>query len=699
MLAKLHRYLAALLALPLLLVILSGLLLALVPLLTPPATYPVTPQQMQNTVERLQQDGPLRFAVALPDHNLVMVSYQGQKSRQFRDLTTGEPTQRPWQFQLLGFAKGLHKHLLIDAGWLVEASTWAMLALTLSGLFLSRPKWSNSAMGWHNSLGWYSAPLMLVVVITGLLMLYQGHGPKGESPQVNPDKLSLAEAFARLETQPIDSMRMVRDAADGYTLAWQDPQGTRWQWHPDSESQPSQQPTRWVRVLHDGSFGGRPASLLYALLSLAALTMLISGFYNWLRRWRMARPGPTAHGPNHLVAFASQTGTTAELARHTAEAMTARGLNVQLASLANLRPVDLKGRQSVRLMVATSGDGDMPVQGQAFLKALSGVNLSEVAYSLLGLGDSRYPQFCQAAKSINQSLQQCGAHLVQPMQLADGDPSESWGKWMGESHSAPMPTAQTHPLTLIRKQRLDKQLGDTRETWLLQFSVPPSVSYQCGDLLKLRPPGCSQERAYSIASAPEQGPLSLCVTLHQWQQDSETHYGTMSYELCRQLDVGQQIQGRISDNPGFHLPREDTPVIMVATGCGIAPFLGFLQQRPQGDNWLLFGNRHQNGDFLCQEQIEQSLTRGELDRLDLAFSRDQGNKVYIQDRLLSEGETLLHWLEEKHAVIYVCGHLALSGGVDATLIQLYQGQGLSQRQAQTKLSQLKAQGRYRQDVF
>ncbi|WP_028108354.1 PepSY domain-containing protein [Ferrimonas futtsuensis] len=699
MLAKLHRYLAALVALPLLLVIFSGLLLALTPLLTPDAETRPTPAQFQQTLETLeQQQGPIRFAFALPEHQLVMVAFESQKGRQFLDLYSGEPAELPWQFQLSRFAKGLHVNLLVDANWLVELSTWVMLFLSLSGLFLARPKSPKGAMGWHTALGWYGAPLMLVVTVTGLLML---HPMGGEQPKQapHPSPMSLDRAFAKLDEVDVAAMRMVRRPPQGVTLYWENDQGTRWQWQPDQQQSAVTQPTRWTRILHDGSFGGRPAAFIYALLCISALVLWGTGFYNWVRRARLSRPTKAPEGACHLVAYASQTGSAAELAKDTGSLMESRGDKVHLCSLAQLKAEDLSQYLSVRLLISTCGDGEMPIQGQDFLESLKRVSLKGVSYQLLGLGDSRYAKFCQAAHDLDGALRRSGASLVGGLALADGDPTQVWQRWAGATDSEqPQSMANTVSLRLEDKMRLDDGQGHTRETWRLRFSCAEPLSYRCGDLLKLRPAQGGTERAYSIASAPDGNGLEICVTLHQWQLDDAPRIGLMSGQLCHESQVGDLLEGRIAAHPGFRLPEDCSPIIMVAAGCGIAPFMGFIRQRPQLRNWLLFGNRHRQGDFLYGDQLLQHQQSRALDHLDLAFSRDQQQKVYAQDRLEQNPKRVGAWLE-LGAHVYVCGHQSLGEGVRQALLSVFISQGSGPEQAQEQLDQLIKQGRYHEDLF
>ncbi|TKB53028.1 PepSY domain-containing protein [Ferrimonas aestuarii] len=434
MLAKLHRYLAGILAIPLLLVIFSGLLLAVVPLLTPTNPSAFTPAQMQHTMERLEQDGMVKFAYALPDHNLIMVAFEGLRGRQFRDLYTGERGEKTWQMKLSGFAKGMHKGLLVDAGWLVEISTWAMLIITIVGFVLSRPRWSNTNMGWHNSVGWVSGPLSLLVTITALMMLYQGHGPRAGKQEAQPS-MTLEQSFGQLQNYTVANMQMVKTTPNGYELSWKDNQGQAWSWQPDSQATPQEKPVRWARVLHDGTFFGNVGLVVYSLLSMMLLAILFTGYANWIARLRRDRKGANALAADHLVTYVSQSGQSAKLAQQIATELTEKGDSVQLTSAANISAKDLASYGKVHLLVATCGEGEVPDSGKALLASLGSVDLNGIEVSLLGLGDRRFNHFCEAANQFHTALTNAGATLRHPPVLVDGKPKEQWREWLQASLS------------------------------------------------------------------------------------------------------------------------------------------------------------------------------------------------------------------------------------------------------------------------
>jgi len=214
-------------------------------------------------------------------------------------------------------------------------------------------------------------------------------------------------------------------------------------------------------------------------------------------------------------------------------------------------------------------------------------------------------------------------------------------------------------------------------------------------------------RSYSISSSLNRYPdeVHLTVATVRYNANDRQYQGVASCYLADQLQVGESLDVYFAPNTSFSLPDNDeTPIIMIGPGTGVAPFRGFLQEREyrkaSGKSWLFFGDRHANTDFLYQEEITQWLEQGVLTRLDLAFSRDQEKKIYVQDRMHEHAAKLYRWLEAG-AVVYVCGDAErMAKDVEAALLAIIQTQGShSESDAATYLKQLNEQNRYLRDVY
>lgn len=214
-----------------------------------------------------------------------------------------------------------------------------------------------------------------------------------------------------------------------------------------------------------------------------------------------------------------------------------------------------------------------------------------------------------------------------------------------------------------------------------------------------------QVRFYSIASSKLQTPgeLHLIVRMIGPSVLGNERYGTCSSFLGSQLNVGDRVRMQLIPNEGFHLPQGSTPVIMISAGTGIAPFRAFLQeweaQKEQPENWLIFGEKHRQHNFYYRDEWGEWLGKGTLKRMDLAFSRDQDEKFYVQHQVLQQGEEFQNWLN-RGAHIYLCGGLAMGREVEQAIRKVMMNAGsLSETEAKTALEQLKEEGRWHTDLY
>lgn len=214
-------------------------------------------------------------------------------------------------------------------------------------------------------------------------------------------------------------------------------------------------------------------------------------------------------------------------------------------------------------------------------------------------------------------------------------------------------------------------------------------------------------RLYSIASsqAETEDEVHITVGVVRYDIDGRARTGGASGFLADRLKEGDELRIFIEHNDNFRLPADSTkPVIMIGPGTGIAPFRAFMQQRDHeeatGKNWLFFGNPHFVEDFLYQVEWQRYVKEGLLTNISLAWSRDQAQKVYVQDKLREQGEEVWHWIEEG-AHIYVCGdanHMARD--VEQVLLEIISQYGnMDSESADEFLSELRVERRYQRDVY
>jgi sulfite reductase (NADPH) flavoprotein alpha-component len=271
-----------------------------------------------------------------------------------------------------------------------------------------------------------------------------------------------------------------------------------------------------------------------------------------------------------------------------------------------------------------------------------------------------------------------------------------------ERYAALAPHAELHGL-LADASRLQPYLyGRDVADLLTDFPTDQLTAQALADTLRPLP-----SRAYSIASSllahPEE--VHLTVGAVRYEAHGRRKHGVASSFLADRVAVGDEVKVYVQHNEYFKLPAEaGTDIIMVGAGTGIAPFRAFVEERVElgsaGRSWLLFGNPHFTTDFLYQAEWQQHLKRGGLSKLDVAFSRDQAAKVYVQDRLLENSRDVFGWLENG-AHFYVCGDKTRLGhAVQAALVQVVQKEArLSPEDATAYVKNLRKQRRYLEDVY
>jgi sulfite reductase (NADPH) flavoprotein alpha-component len=448
-----------------------------------------------------------------------------------------------------------------------------------------------------------------------------------------------------------------------------------------------------------------------------------------------------------LVAFASPTGFAEELATATAKTLSEAGAPVTLRELSAVTAADLTGR--ALLVVSTSGEGDAPDPARAFIRDVmrDGVDLSALRYGLLAMGDSTYANFCAFGRSLDAWLAKHGATpLFDHVEVDDGDPA-ALRHWQGQLSlltgvtDAPDWSRPAYGRwTLAERRRLNPG-SPGGEAWHVRLTPPrlsagDGAAWQAGDILEIGPRnnpaevaalglprslaetlsglrlphepaaiealrGLSAEaiaerltalphREYSIASLPSDGGVELIVRL---MPRADGQPGLGSGWLCRFAEVGATIDARVRTNRAFHAPEASRPLVLIGSGTGLAGLRAHLKARAAAGvrwNWLVFGERTAAHDYFHRPEIEGWTASGLLDRLDLAFSRDQAERIYVQHRLREAADVLRRWVANG-AAIYVCGSLeGMSRDVHATLVEVLGAE---------VLERLTDEGRYRRDVY
>jgi sulfite reductase (NADPH) flavoprotein alpha-component len=437
----------------------------------------------------------------------------------------------------------------------------------------------------------------------------------------------------------------------------------------------------------------------------------------WLRLRRKRRALERARGeaaPEWVVAYASQTGNAEQLAQQTAHTLRLTGVGVRACALSELDAPALQRAERVLFIVSTYGEGDAPDNGAAFCARVMGAalplaQLPQLHYAVLALGDRGYGQYCGFGRALDAWLSAQGAaalferievdrgateaidlwrqqlsHLAGTCDAPDWN-APAFGAWRLAARRLLNPGSAGAPLYHIELEPLDGALPQWESGDLVQVAAP------AGDFSGGSANDALRPREYSIASIPADGRVHLLVRLHRHADGSA---GLASGWLSGGVEIGAAVSLRLRAHRRFRLEDNAAhPLILIGNGSGMAGLRGHLKARAAAGakrNWLIFGERHASHDYHYREDIERWRAQGLLPGLDMVFSRDQPDRLYVQDRLLERAAEVRHWVAEG-AALYVCGSLnGMAGAVDLALGQVL-GTAL--------LESLAAEGRYRRDVY
>ena len=568
-----------------------------------------------------------------------------------------------------------------------------------------------------------------------------------------------------------------------------------------------------------------PDSAPFSEAQRAWLNGFLAGLYSEQEVLVDSKPTKTV-----TILFGSQTGNSEGLARKTSKLIAKTGARVSVQDMGEFSPEKIAEQSCLLIITSTYGEGEPPDNAKGlyeFLHSESAPSLERLEYSVLGLGDSSYPDFCQCSRDFDKRIGDLGGKRVAPMVEGDVDFDDAFDEWLkgvseylnsvgpADEVEAPkerdVPVIQygkknPFPAKVLTNRNLNAE-GSGKEVRHFEFSLEGSdLEYQVGDALGVIPQNCPelveavitkvelnpleivplpgggeaslkesltvaydirllnaavfkkllpvfenpswvsllekekrvelndflwgrelidileprfkdgkhfvslmrklQPRLYSISSSPNVHPdeVHLTVGAVRYKGQSLSRKGVCSTYLADRAGEGP-VGVFVHHNQGFRLPEDKgKPVIMVGPGTGIAPFRAFLEEREAsaspGRNWLFFGDRTAKTDFLYEEEVKRFSESGILTRLDTAFSRDQAEKIYVQDRMLEQAAEVWSWLKDG-AYFYVCGDASrMAKDVDAALHRIVAQEGnLSDELAEAYVQDLRKAKRYQRDVY
>ncbi|WP_454060083.1 diflavin oxidoreductase [Elizabethkingia ursingii] len=511
------------------------------------------------------------------------------------------------------------------------------------------------------------------------------------------------------------------------------------------------------------------------------------------------------------LVYGTETGNSKKLATELAGVAKKKGIQVKLGDLSQYKPKDLAKEEYLFVVISTQGEGEPPILAKKFYDYIheNELNLSNIKFGVLALGDSTYPQFCKTGEDVDTRFEVLGAERIIPLKRCDIDYEEDAHRWLdhifevvqnkavspSQGTAAPKASSgrkkyqgkvsaiinlnditsdkETYHIEIETEEPIayrpgdalgvipfnpksvveeivgltgidpEKQIQTARVTasaeellhqhlnisYLLKTTVAqyaqitgqdiPETRLSLLDLLRIYPVKNAEEfeevikvltvqapRLYSVSSSPEahgDSEIHITVARSEFFINDKKQNGLCSGFLSEFEEDGT-VEFYIQEAKHFKLPETAKDVIMIGPGTGIAPFRSFLWERDatgaEGRNWLFFGDRSFVSDFLYQSEFQDFLKTGALTNLDLAFSRDTAEKVYVQHRLQQKSSEVFQWLEGG-ASVYVCGAKEpMSKDVEETLLHIIQHEGKrNEDEAKNYLEELELSGRYAKDVY
>lgn len=519
---------------------------------------------------------------------------------------------------------------------------------------------------------------------------------------------------------------------------------------------------------------------------------------------------PTTTAKRISLVYGTETGNAKKLAAQLAAVAKKKGVNAKLTGLDQYRLADLAKEEYLFVVISTQGEGEPPLPAKKFYEYIHAnqLQLPDLKYSVLALGDTSYPLYCKTGEDVDQQLNRFGAKRVVPLQKCDVDYEEDAMQWFEKVLALLEKQTTPSASTPVAKKKTEKKFyngiiqanvnlndrGSNKQTYHIEIGTDEEIEYEPGDtigivprnrpevvdriisltgidpeleietakakapvrellagnlsicylltstikkyasltaqeipdtrmdlvdLLRIYPVKDAEQfkdvlqllipiapRLYSVASSPEghgRNAVHITVARDRFLAQDEQRYGLCS-EFLGDQPIGSTLTFYVHKDKNFKLPAAEKDIIMIGPGTGVAPFRAFLAERDAtgatGRNWFFFGEQHFVTDFLYQVEMQNYVQTGVLTQLDLAFSRDQTEKIYVQHRMQQQAAELYKWIEGG-ASVYISGTKdPMSRDVETALLKIISEEGGLNADASIKyLEQLKKEGRYSKDVY
>ncbi|WP_280552929.1 PepSY domain-containing protein [Halomonas sp. 25-S5] len=668
---------------------------------------------------------------------IVYYTRDGQMGADRVDPRTGQSIAAYEPSSFSAWVKNLHRSLLLDMPGRAVAGIMAlaMVVLAISGALLLaarlggwrqllRPVRGTLSQRLHIELG---RAAMLGLLLSGLTASYLsattfGLAPEGVAAEpkfpmeVSGGPPAAVDTLSALKATDLNDLRELvypypNDPTDMYSLSTDQGAGyidqASGEWLSYQPHDATHRLYEFIYMLHTGE-GLWWLGVILGLASLTVPVMAVTGPIIWWKR-QQSKPKLAANsGPNaadSIILVGSEGNTTWGFARTLHDSLARKGHRVHTAPMNQLAS-GYRGAKRLFILTATYGDGDAPASASRFLARLEKMsNTPDLPVAVLGFGDRQFPRFCGFAKEVEAALAAKGWPQLLPLDTINRQSPQAFTRW-GDAVSKAISTELTlihtptrpHTTTLKLGERVDYGADVQAPTAVLRFRAPENGSqpsllnrllgrtglppFEAGDLVGILPPDSHVPRFYSLASASKDGTLEICVRHHP---------GGLCSSFLHALPVGGTIEAFIQPNPDFRPAAGKAPVVLIGAGTGIGPLVGFIRHnRSRHPMHLYWGGRSPQSDFLYEPELNTYMEDRRLTELNAVFSR-VSDSAYVQDKI-SVDAAQLRRLIEKGAQILVCGGRDMAASVMAAMDEVIAPLGMD-------VATLKAQGRYREDVY
>lgn len=673
-----------------------------------------------------------------PSGSIIVYFTEGDRSGvDLVDPETGKAVAVYGASSIMRWVKNLHRSFLLDTPGRVASGTGAalMMLLSVTGVFMLaarsggwrkilHPVCGTPAQRLHAALGRFAILGLLLAATTGLYMsagslelIPEAAEAEAELPSAISAGIPLpVESLAALKATDLNDLRELvypysGNPADTYALLTRQGAGfvnastgelIAFQAHSTQRKI-----YEFIYMLHTGE-GLWWLAIGLGLSALTAPVLAVTGTWIW---WKRRRSLPKlannsrADAADTVIMVGSENNTTWGFAKTLHDALTSAGQRVHTTPM-NRLATHYRKAERLFILTATHGDGGAPASGNQFLAKLGKFGgAPQVKFAVLGFGDRQFPKFCQFAIDVDAALTAKGWAALCPLDMIDRQSPQEFARWgsnvgdligveLNLTHNPGRP--KTNRLQLV--ERVDYGTDSDAPTTVLRFKTTEQAHktealrvlhwphrlprFEAGDLAGILPPGSHVPRFYSLASSSKEGMLEICVRKQP---------GGLCSGYLHSLQPGETIDVFIRSNPNFRPTTGKVPVILIGAGTGIGPLAGFIKHNtPCHPMYLYWGGRNPQSDFLYQSELNRYLEDHRLTELNTAFSRS-GDRAYVQDKINADAVALRD-LILKGAQILICGGREMANSVMKTIDEII-------APLHTSVQVLKAEGRYREDIY